>query len=163
MRLAVLTISTSGSRGARKDTSGDAIAAWAGERGWSVAARELVADDPVSIIRRLLEWCDGDANVDLVLTTGGTGLSPTDLTAQATRVVVEREAPGIADLTRARAFSDFPRAALSQGVAGVRHRTLIVNLPGSPGGVKDGLAALGPVVEHAVAVLRGEVTTHDPV
>ena len=160
MKVAILTVSTSGSRGERKDTSGDAIAAWARERGHEVTARELVADDVVAIARRLLEWCDGGV-ADLVLTTGGTGLSPTDVTPQATAAVLERSAPGIAELLRAPASRDFPKAALSQGLAGVRHQSLIVNLPGSPGGVRDGLAALDTVVEHAVAVVRGEVRSHD--
>ncbi len=113
------------------------------------------------IIRQLLGWCDAGA-ADLVLTTGGTGLSPSDVTAAATRVVIEREAPGIADLVRARAHADFPRAALAQGIAGVRNPTLHGYLPGSPGGVKDGRAALEQVAAHAVAVLRGEVVSHDP-
>jgi molybdenum cofactor synthesis domain-containing protein len=161
MRVAILTVSTRGSKGERKDTSGDAIATWAAERGHSIAARALVADDVVAITRQLLEWCDGEV-ADLVLTTGGTGLSPTDVTPQATAAVLERDAPGIAELLRARAARDFPKAALAQGRAGARNRSLVVNLPGSPGGVRDGLAALDTVVEHAVAVLRGDVGDHDP-
>lgn len=159
MRIAILTISSAGSRGARKDTSGDAIAAWALGHGHELAGRALVADDVNAIARRLLAWCD-EASADLVLTTGGTGLSPTDVTPEATRVVIERDAPGIAEWLRVNSVNNFPRAALSRGVSGTRHRTLIVNLPGSPGGVKDALAALDPIVDHAVAVLRGDVTEH---
>lgn len=159
MRVAILTISTAGARGERKDTSGDAIAAWVRDHGHVEAARALVTDEVGPICRALIAWCD-EALADLVLTTGGTGLSPTDVTPEATRVVVEREAPGISEWLRMKSVPAFPKAALSRGVSGVRHRTLIVNLPGSPGGVKDSLAALDPIVEHAVAVVRGEVGEH---
>lgn len=160
MRLAILTISTSGSRGERTDTSGDAIDAWARQRKAEVVARELVADDVGAIVRLLTEWCDA-GRADLVLTTGGTGLSPTDVTPEATRAVIEREAPGISEWLRAGSAPRFPKSVLSRGVSGIRNRTLIVNLPGSPGGVKDSLAALDPIVDHAVAVLRGDVLDHD--
>jgi molybdopterin adenylyltransferase len=159
MRVAVLTISDAGARGERADTSGDAIAAWASEHGHALADRALVADDSVEIVRRLLAWCDGDV-ADLVLTTGGTGLSPRDNTPEATRAVLEREAEGIAERLRVACIDSFPRAALSRGVAGSRHRTLIVNLPGSPSGVRDALAALAPIVEHAVEIVHGGRTDH---
>ena len=159
VRVAVLTISDAGARGERADSSGDAIVAWARERGYILAARGLVADDSVAIVRQLLAWCDGDA-ADLVLTTGGTGLSPRDNTPEATRVVLEREAEGIAERLRVACIESFPRAALSRGVAGSRNRTLIVNLPGSPGGVRDALHALVPIVDHAVSIVRGEKVDH---
>lgn len=159
MRVAILTISTAGARGSRQDTSGDAIATWAREHKYEIAARELVSDDVNAIVAHLTAWCDG-ALADLVLTTGGTGLSPTDVTPEATAVVIERDAPGIAEWLRVNSVHNFPKAALSRGRSGVRHKTLIVNLPGSPGGVKDSLAALDPIVDHAVAVLRGEVGDH---
>ena len=159
MRVAILTISTAGARGERRDTSGDAIASWARDRKHDMVARQLVSDDVNAIARQLLEWCDGD-RADLVLTTGGTGLSPTDVTPEATAVVIERDAPGIAERIRVSALTTFPKAALSRGRAGVRGRTLVVNMPGSPGGVQDALAALDPIVQHAVDVLRGDVTEH---
>ena len=159
MRVAVLTISSAGARGERNDTSGDAIAAWVRERGYELAARDLVSDEVGAIVSALTRWCDAGA-ADLVLTTGGTGLSPTDVTPEATRAILQREAPGISEWLRASAVARFPRAALSRGVSGTRARTLIVNLPGSPGGVKDSLLALDPIIAHAIAVLRGTVGDH---
>lgn len=160
VRLAILTISDAGARGERADGSGDAIAGWAERSGHVVAARALVADDTVSIVRQLLAWCDGDA-ADVVLTTGGTGLSLRDVTPEATRAVIECQTPGLIERMRVSSLESFPRAALSRGIAGSRNRTLVVNLPGSTPGVRDALAALDPVLPHAVAVLRGEVTDHD--
>ena len=159
MRVAVLTISDAGARGERADVSGDGIVTWTSERGYALVARALVPDDSLEIVRQLLAWCDGD-EADLVLTTGGTGLSPRDNTPEATRAVLDREAAGIAERLRVVCIDSFPRAALSRGVAGSRGRTLIVNLPGSPGGVRDALHALVPIVDHAVSIVRGDRTDH---
>lgn len=159
LRVAVLTVSDAGARGERADTSGDAASDWASARGYQVVDRAVVPDETVAIVGRLAAWCDGDG-VDLVLTTGGTGLSPRDVTPEATRAVLDREAPGIAERIRALQLERFPRAALSRGLAGTRGRTLVVNLPGSTGGVRDALAALDALVDHACDVLRGRFTEH---
>lgn len=160
MRVAILTISDSTFGGDRSDTSGDAISEWCDERGDSISAREKVVDESSEIVAALARLCDtGDS--DLVITTGGTGLSPRDVTPEATGAVIEREAQGIAEFIRAGSFTRFPKAALSRGIAGVRGATLIINLPGSTSGVKDGLAAIAPIIDHAIDVLTGKVTRHD--
>src|SRR3989441_6559936 len=150
MRIGILTISDLGAVGQRADTSGDAILTWATERGYEVAVRSVVPDESDRIAGKLVRWADS-GEVDVILTTGGTGLTGRDVTPEATQAVLERAAPGIAEALRATAAPGFPRAWLSRGVAGTRGKTLIVNLPGSTGGGTDGLKGLdgffGPAVE----------------
>ncbi|HLZ46159.1 MAG TPA: MogA/MoaB family molybdenum cofactor biosynthesis protein [Gemmatimonadales bacterium] len=159
LRVGILTISDLGALGQRVDTSGDAIVAWATARGYEVVVRSVVADETDRIAGKLARWADSN-EVDVVLTTGGTGLTQRDVTPEATAAILEREAEGIAEAIRAASGPDFPRAWLSRGRAGTRGKTLIVNLPGSTNGVKEGLAVLGQFVDHAVDLISGRQTAH---
>lgn len=160
VRLAILTVSDAASRGHREDTSGAAIAAWAGRNGYVVVERSVVSDDETRIRDHLEALADGGA-VDLVLTTGGTGFTARDLTPEATRSVVERPAPGVAEALRMEGARSTPFAWLSRGEAGIRGSALIVNLPGSASGVRGGLSVLDSFLDHAVQLLRGiDTQTH---
>jgi molybdopterin adenylyltransferase len=160
LRVAILTISDGVSEGWREDASGDRIDAWARERGYACADRRIVPDEAPVIEATLRDWADQGA-ADVVVTTGGTGIADRDVTPEATAAVLQRPVPGIAEWIRAAGLEKTPYAALSRGLAGIRARTLIINLPGSPSGVADGLSVLSDVVDHAAGLLRGE-TCHGP-
>jgi molybdenum cofactor synthesis domain-containing protein len=156
VKVAILTISDGVSAGEREDRSGDALEELAGGDGHEVE-RRLVPDEAREIARAIEELA---AAADVVLTTGGTGLGPRDVTPEATRTVLQRDAPGIAEALRADSIAKTPHGLLSRGVAGVVGRTLVVNLPGSPGGARDGWAVLQPALGHAVSLLADEPTRH---
>jgi molybdopterin adenylyltransferase len=161
-RISVLTISDGVAAQTRQDSSGAAIREWVQQRGSTLVEHVVVADDRGAIRRQLERLCDDDGT-DAVITTGGTGLTVRDITPEATRDVIQREVPGIAERIRHAGAAHTPYAALSRGVAGTRDVTLIVNLPGSTGGVRDGLAVLDEVIDHAVQLLRGiDTHMHEP-
>lgn len=159
IRAAVLTVSDKGSRGQRQDTSGPAIAELLTAVGARVDAYAVVPDELDRIADRLRAWADG-GEIDLILTTGGTGLAPRDVTPEATVQVIERAAPGFAEAIRAEAVRRTPMGVLGRGVAGIRGRCLIINLPGSEKAVRESLAVVLPALSHAVETLRGEAGDH---
>jgi len=158
IRVGIMTVSDRSARGERDDISGMEIAQSLPRDEYEVFLRVLVPDDEGEIAMQLIAMCE--AGCDVVLTTGGTGFAPRDVTPEATVSILDRNAPGVAELLRARSLPHVPTAALGRGVAGIRESTLIVNLPGSPGGARDGMATLLPLLPHAVALLRGESGGH---
>lgn len=155
IRFGILTLSDRSSRGERVDSSGPILAALIEAEGWSVARQSLLPDEDSAIREILIEWSDG-GEVDVILTTGGTGFSPRDVTPEATRAVIEREAPGLSEAMRAASLRITPHAMLSRILAGIRNKTLIVNLPGSPKGAVENLQVILPVIPHAVQLLRDD-------
>jgi len=156
LKAAVLTVSDGVAAGERDDESGDLLAGLLAAEGYELE-RRVVADDREAIADAIVELAEDAA---LVLTTGGTGLGPRDVTPEASAEVIDRPAPGIAEAIRADSIAKTPHGLLSRGVAGVRDRTLVVNLPGSPGGCRDGFAVLQPALGHALELLAGEQTAH---
>lgn len=155
MRVAVLTVSDRGSRGERADESGEVIKAMVAGLASEVAAYAVVPDEKDAISAKLVEFSDG-LGVGLIITTGGTGVSPRDVTPEATRAVIDRELPGMAEAMRAESMKKTPHAMLSRAVCGIRGATLIINLPGSPRAVRENLAVVLPAVAHAVEKICGD-------
>jgi molybdenum cofactor synthesis domain-containing protein len=155
----ILTISDKGSQGQRLDKSGETIRDIVSRAGSSVVKYEIVPDEPGIISGRLKEWADG-GGVDVILTTGGTGLGARDITPEATLSILDKEVPGITEAMRVKSLEKTPTAMLSRAVAGLRGRCLIINLPGSPKAVRECLEVILPALSHAVAIIKGEVTEH---
>jgi molybdenum cofactor synthesis domain-containing protein len=156
MRAAILTVSDKGSRGERIDRSGPALAQWLTGHDAEVAFTELVADERPLIANVLRKWSDSNA-ADLILTTGGTGLSPRDVTPEATLQILDRVVPGFSEVMRAASLIKTPHAMLSRAVCGIRNRALILNLPGSPAAAVENLEAVWPAIPHAIRKLQGDM------
>jgi molybdopterin adenylyltransferase len=155
IRFGILTLSDRSARGERADSSGPALAHLIQAENWSVAKQALLPDDESSIRNTLIEWADS-GELDVILTTGGTGFAPRDVTPEATRMVLDREAPGLAEAMRATSLKITPHAMLSRIMTGIRKKTLIINLPGSPKGAVENLQVVIPVLPHAIQLLRDD-------
>ncbi|HEX2998070.1 MAG TPA: MogA/MoaB family molybdenum cofactor biosynthesis protein [Anaerolineales bacterium] len=153
IRFGILTLSDRSARGERADASGPALADLIRAQGWSVAKLGMLPDELAAIRDLLISWADS-GELDVILTTGGTGFAPRDVTPEATREVIDREAPGLAEAMRAASLKITPHAMLSRVVAGMRGKTLVINLPGSPKGALENLQVVIPVLPHAVQLLR---------
>ncbi|MGD8996930.1 MAG: MogA/MoaB family molybdenum cofactor biosynthesis protein [Anaerolineae bacterium] len=173
IRAAVVTISDKGYTGQREDVSGPLLARLLREMGAEIVRQAIVPDERDEIVRLLVTLIDEASGraaseeavseemaVDLVVTTGGTGVTPRDVTPEATKAVIQREMPGLAEVLRFTGYRKTPLAVISRGVAGIRGRTLVVNLPGSPNAVRDGMEALTPILPHAIKMIRGQHTEH---
>jgi len=153
----ILTISDKGSQGLRKDESGDILVRTMEEKGYSVLKREIVPDDRRQIADKLSSWVDKDG-LSLIITSGGTGLSPTDVTPQAMQDIIDYEVPGMAEAMRAASLKKTPHAMISRAIAGVRKASLIINLPGSPRGAGENLSVVLPALDHALSKLAGDTS-----
>jgi molybdenum cofactor synthesis domain-containing protein len=155
MKAGILTLSDKGARGERKDLSGPALTEWLRPHGVETVLYEMIPDEESLISAKLVAWAD-NGQVDIILTTGGTGVSPRDVTPEATMKILDRVIPGLGELMRFRSLAKTPSAAISRAVAGIRGRTLIINLPGSPKGAVENLEAVWEAVPHAVAKIQGD-------
>jgi molybdopterin adenylyltransferase len=153
IRAAILTVSDRSSRGERADASGPALFRIAGEQGWLLQASAIVPDEFSAIQDTLIDWSDSE-DIDLILTTGGTGFAPRDITPEATLAVIDRQTPGLAEAMRMESLKITPHAMLSRAVCGIRKKTLIINLPGSPKAAVENLYTVLPVIQHAVELLN---------
>ncbi|HKN20743.1 MAG TPA: MogA/MoaB family molybdenum cofactor biosynthesis protein [Terracidiphilus sp.] len=162
IRAAILTLSDQGYQGKRADQSGPALASWLCAHSVDVVCTKLLPDEVEVISAQLKQWADA-GDCDLILTTGGTGVSPRDVTPEATKQVLDREIPGLAEAMRAQSLAKTPQAMLSRAVAGVRGRVLIVNLPGSPNGAIENVQAIWPAIPHAIQKIQGDMSDCAPV
>jgi molybdopterin adenylyltransferase len=153
LRFGILTVSDRSARGERPDLSGPALVELVTAQGWKVERAAILADDLAELRKTLSAWADG-AELDVILTTGGTGFSPRDVTPEATRLVIERKAPGLAEAMRSKSLKVTPHAMLSRALAGIRGKVLIINLPGSPKAAVENLKVILPVLVHAVELLQ---------